>query len=138
MSFQEELKDLSSQNSNTNIHSGSQGKYMIQQADYSKLDYEEMAKAIGLEAKHVPMLLMRFVEEATVSLEKLKVAIDELNFEEIEQHSHSIKGSSSNLRLSVIAEMTKRIEQEAIAKNAEFTYNSFYTATLESVKTIKI
>jgi len=43
--------------------------------DYSVLNHEEMAKAIGLKAKHIPILVGSFIEESTPILEKLAKAI---------------------------------------------------------------
>ena len=104
----------------------------ILSADYSSLDYEEMAKAIGLKPKHVPMLLASFMEEAQPILTALESSIDAKDYANIASSSHAIKGSAGNLRLNEVYEMAKEMEFSAKANEVDFDYK----AHLEAVKTI--
>ncbi|MDQ1268663.1 MAG: Histidine kinase, partial [Campylobacterota bacterium] len=39
--------------------------------DYSMVDHEEMARAIGLKSKHIPLLIANFIEESASIMESL-------------------------------------------------------------------
>ena len=99
-------------------------------ADYSNLNFDEMAVQIGLKAKHMPMLIGSFLEEASTIMPALKDAVDTKNFSEIQGRAHSIKGSAGNLRFNEIYEMAKEMELNAQNSNAAFDYE----ANLEGIK----
>jgi len=105
-------------------------------ADYSTLNFDEMAAQIGLKEKHIPILIGSFLGEAGEIMPALKDAIDTKNFIEIQSKAHSIKGSAGNLRFIEIYEMTKEIELNAKDKNENFDYNGYFEAIKVAIATI--
>ncbi|HIP19694.1 MAG TPA: Hpt domain-containing protein [Sulfurimonas sp.] len=110
----------------------------VSHPDYSVLDYDDMAKAIGLKPKHIPLLLSSFLEESEAILPKLKISIENNNYEEIRAASHSIKGSSGNMRFNELYEMAKEMELSAADANDSFEYAEYLEAITTAVATIKI
>jgi len=108
---------------------------VIQNVDYSDVNFDEMAKLIGLKPKHIPMLIGSFLEESVAILKDLEDAIGEKDFSAIRANAHSIKGSAGNLKFNEIYEMAKEMELSA-AENAEFDYISHFTAIKEAIATI--
>ncbi|MDB2562489.1 Hpt domain-containing protein [Sulfurimonas sp.] len=108
----------------------------IVNADYSSLNFDEMAASIGLKPKHMPMLIGSFLEESGPILSNIKVAIDSSNYPDLKMHSHSIKGSAGNLKFTEIYEMAKEMELSAAESNASFDYNAYLEAISAAVATI--
>jgi HPt (histidine-containing phosphotransfer) domain-containing protein len=106
--------------------------------DYSQLNHEEMAKAIGLKVKHIPMLVGSFLEESSPILERLQTAIEVNNYSEIQSSAHSIKGSAGNLRFSELSEMAKEIEHAAANADASFEYATYFDAIKKAISTISV
>ena len=48
--------------------------------DYSDLNYEEIAKEIGLKVKYIPILMASFLQESTPILDALDEAIQARDF----------------------------------------------------------
>lgn len=109
----------------------------ITNPDYSNLNHEEMAKTIGLKAKHMPMLIASFLKESTPILENLQTAIDGKDYVAIKSTAHSIKGSAGNLRFHELAEMAKEIEHAGEQTDASFDYKAYVESIKNSIKTIK-
>ena len=109
----------------------------IQQADYSNLNHEEMAASIGLNMKHIPILINSFVQESNGAITKLQNAIESNDYEAIHTHAHFIKGSSGNLKFNEIYEMCKEMEKEATNKNTSFDYSGYFEAISAAIATIK-
>ena len=105
-------------------------------ADYSNLNYDEMAVKIGLKAKHMPMLIGSFLEELKHLIPALKKALDTDNFSEIAARAHSIKGSAGNLRFKEVYEMAKEIELSAENSDADFDYSTNFEAIKVAIATI--
>jgi len=110
----------------------------ITNPNYSDLNHEEMASAIGLKAKHIPILVGSFLEESAPILESLEKAIDANDYDAIKADAHSIKGSAGNLRFNDIYEMAKEMEHAGAASDATFEYASYLEAVKTAVSTIKI
>jgi len=106
--------------------------------DYSNLNYEEMAKSIGLKPKHMPMLIGSFLEESAPILETLTVAITSNDYVSIKSAAHSIKGSAGNLRFNELYEMAKELEHAGIDENASFEFSNYLDAIKQAVSTIKL
>ena len=104
--------------------------------DYSNLNFDEMATAIGLKPKHIPILIMSFTEESKTILEKLKIAIAEKNYSDIQHHAHSIKGSAGNLKFNELYEMAKEMEFAGKDSNATFAYDEAFSAMEAGINTI--
>jgi len=108
----------------------------ITNPDYSNLNYDELAAAIGLKAKHIPLLVASFLEEANPLLETIKNAIENSDYKAIQTAAHSIKGSSGNLRFNEIYEMSKEMEHSAAANDASFDYKNYFDAIFKAISTI--
>jgi len=105
-------------------------------ADYSNLNYDEMAAQIGLKAKHMPMLIGSFLEESEKIMPALKNALDTDNFTEIAAQAHSLKGSAGNLRFTEVYEMAKEMELNAQDSQSDFDYSANFEALKVAIATI--
>ena len=108
----------------------------ILNADYSSLNFDEMAAAIGLKPKHMPMLIGSFLDESTSIMQSLSDAINSNDFTSIKTHTHSIKGSAGNLKFTEIYEMTKEMELSAGDSNSDFDYKGYFEAVKSAISTI--
>ncbi len=98
---------------------------------YANLSAEEMAAKIGLNVKHIPILVQSFQEESKGLIEKLEAAIADKDYKEISHVVHSIKGSSGNLKFNEMYELSRDVELSA--KDAKEDYP--YVEACESIKT---
>jgi len=80
------------------------------------LDIQKIADELDFDLSDVEMLLDVFIETAEESLEVLNTAIITLNYDEIYNVSHSIKGSAANLKLAKISDLAKKLELAAASK----------------------
>jgi len=108
----------------------------IRKADYSNLNHEEMAAAIGLKAKHIPILLVSFLSESNGAIKKLQEAIENKNFEEISKNAHFIKGSAGNLKFDEVYTMAQEMELSANNTNIDFDYTGYFEAISKAISTI--
>ncbi len=108
----------------------------IQNVDYSVLNFDEMAAAIGLKPKHIPMLIGSFLEESANIINALELAIDSNDFTAMKTNAHSIKGSAGNLRFTEIYEMSKEMELSASDSNEDFDYKGYVEAIKSAIETI--
>ncbi|QFR48367.1 Hpt domain-containing protein [Sulfurimonas lithotrophica] len=109
----------------------------IVHADYSNLDHEEMAASIGLSAKHVPILIASYLEEADGGLAKLEESINKRDYAAIKADAHFIKGSSGNLKFNELYEMSKEMEFAGAEADESFDYEGYLKAIKEAISTIK-
>ena len=105
-------------------------------ADYANINHDEMAAAIGLKPKHIPMLVGSFLEESVAILDKLTSAISSRDYEAIKAQAHAIKGSAGNLRFNEVYEMAKEVEFAGTDSNADFDYDGYLAAIKSAVATI--
>jgi len=110
----------------------------ITSPDYSTLNHEDMAIAIGLKIKHIPILIESFLEETIPIIERIQEAINSKDYVAIQANAHSIKGSSGNLHFTELYEMAKEIELSATAKNDSFDYSLYLNAIKDAIATIKV
>lgn len=108
----------------------------IVNADYSVLNFSDMAAAIGLREKHIPMLVASFLEEATTIIENIENAIASQNYTDLKLYAHSIKGSAGNLKFIEIYDMAKEMELAASASDTSFEYALYLEAVKNAVATI--
>jgi len=113
-----------------------ESKVPIVNVDYSNINYKKMAESIGLSSKHIPILIMSFVDETNSVMDDFKEAIDSNNYEKIKINAHSIKGSAGNLRFNEIYEMAKEMEISASLKREDFDYNGYLEAIKKAILTI--
>ncbi len=97
-----------------------------------KLNYDDIAGALGIPAKHIPMLVGAFLEESEGILAKLNEAIEAQNYADIGLHAHSIKGSAGNLRINDVYELA--LEMEKAGKEAQTDYD--YQTSFETLKSM--
>ncbi len=103
---------------------------------YENLNYDEMAKKIGLKVAYMPMLIESFLEESIPTLENLRESITSRDYASIKSQAHSIKGSAGNLRLDEIYEMAKEMELSATAHKIDFEYEDYRNAINQAILTI--
>jgi HPt (histidine-containing phosphotransfer) domain-containing protein len=108
----------------------------IQNIDYSNINYDEMAAAIGLKVKHMPMLVGSFIEESLATMDNLSAAIDSADYPVIKANAHSIKGSAGNLKFNEIYEMAKEMEHSANESDVDFDYTGYSEAIKAAILTI--
>ncbi len=111
---------------------------MISIPDYSTLDAEAMAAAIGLKSKHIPRLVASYIEESTMILGKLENAIASLQYDAIGEYAHSLKGSSGNLRLNELYELAKSMEHAAREQSRDFSYEEVFHALKQGVGSLVV
>ena len=78
---------------------------------------EDISKKMGLPSVVVKKIVTSFTTTIDEDLGRLKEAVDEMNFENIQDVSHKIKGAALNLRMENIAQYASSIEKQAIEKN---------------------
>ena len=93
------------------------------------MDFKELADNLELEENEFLELLGLFIQTGYPDLNKLQSAIEDGDTEKAAWVAHSIKGTSANLGLTEIFELTKRIEMS-------IQNNDLYKAT-EAVQRIK-
>lgn len=108
----------------------------IRQANYANLDHVEMAASIGLNVKHIPILIDSFLSESNSAITKLQDAIENKVFEEISKNAHFIKGSAGNLKFDEIYTMAQELELNANNRNPDFNYVGYFNAISEAILTI--
>ncbi len=108
----------------------------ILSADYTNINHDEMAAAIGLKVKHIPMLIGGFLDESVDILANLTAATASNDYDAIKAHSHAIKGSAGNLRFNEVYEMAKEMEFAATDSKSDFDFNGYLTAIKSAIATI--
>jgi HPt (histidine-containing phosphotransfer) domain-containing protein len=88
-----------------------------------KVDTKEIAGILGISEAHIPLLVGAFLDESKDILAKLLESVSSNNYPDIALHSHSIKGSSANLRLNDISECALGLEHAAKASDASYDYS---------------
>lgn len=110
----------------------------ILDADYSMVDHEEMARAIGLKPKHMPLLIANFIEESASIMETLEEDIASRNYEKIKSRAHVIKGSAGNLKFNEVYEMAKEMELSGSKEEGDFEYEAYFKAIKSAIGTISL
>ena len=104
--------------------------------NYSNINYDEVAAAIGLKAKHMPMLIGSFLEESQTILNSLESAIQSNDYASVKASAHSIKGSAGNLKFDEVYKMAQEMEHSAEKSATDFEYNAYFKAIKEAILTI--
>ena len=89
----------------------------------TKIDFDRIAEDLGFEQEELTMLVGLFLESSKEEIEKMKAALDRYDLETIYKSAHTIKGSSGNLYLQDIFEISKFIELNA-RKGSSIDYKS--------------
>lgn len=82
------------------------------------MNIEQIAQKLEFDVEDMGMLLEVFFQSANESLEKLYVAIEQNDLENIAFFAHAIKGSAANLTLEDISKKALFIEKSAKAKES--------------------
>jgi HPt (histidine-containing phosphotransfer) domain-containing protein len=82
------------------------------------------------------MVITMFFETSAKNLEDMQEAIENNDKEKLSQAAHSLKGSSSTLQLTEIAELAKEIELSA-KNNENIDYQNQYEQLKELINNIK-
>lgn len=95
------------------------------------IDKDEIASKLGFTVRDFDMLLALFSQNATISLEELKNAIEKKDMQGIADASHAIAGGAGNIQLNDIYELA--ISMELSAKKNE---NTDYHLCYQQLKTL--
>lgn len=106
--------------------------------DYSTLDYDDLARSIGVKNRYIPMIVESFLKETELILESLEESIESKNYDKIRSNAHAIKGSAGNIKLNEIYEMAMELELESAKKSSEFDYKLYFDAIKNAVGTISL
>ncbi len=101
------------------------------------LDISIISQNLGFEEDEVIMLFEMFIESATDSMISLKSAIESNDYEQIKQHTHSIKGSAANIMLDEVVNLAKEIETSAI-NSSNINYEDKYKLLNNALQNIKL
>jgi HPt (histidine-containing phosphotransfer) domain-containing protein len=97
-----------------------------------------MAAKIGLNVKHIPILVQSFTAESSGIIQKLHSAIDSKDYEQIMQEAHSIKGSSGNLKFDEMYELARELELSAKDKKADYPYEEVAQSLEKAINSITL
>ncbi|MDQ1331483.1 MAG: hypothetical protein QG578_1751 [Thermodesulfobacteriota bacterium] len=85
------------------------------------MNFEKLAGEIGFEKEEYMELIGLFISTTADDIGKLMTAINKGDFNTAERAAHSIKGASSSLGLTEIANEAKKIEYAAKECHGELT-----------------
>ena len=119
-------------------HQGDKVSYNLELPSYENISAQEMATAIGLNIKHIPILVQSFTDESVGILENLETAIEAKNYEEISGFAHSIKGSSGNLKFTQMYELAKEMELSAKDKMQDYPYEDACKSLKKAIQSISL
>ena len=105
---------------------------------YNNISAEEMAAKIGLNVKHIPILVQSFTEESKILLKQLETAIHAKDYTEVGNVAHSIKGSSGNLKFDEMYELAKALEHSAKTVDKEYPYLPAYESLKKAIESISL
>ncbi len=105
---------------------------------YDNLSAEEMASKIGLNVKHIPILIQSFMDESTGIMQRLEEAIAAMDYDGIVSAAHSIKGSSGNLKFTEMYELAKDVELCAKEKKDDFPYADACASIKKAIESISL
>lgn len=80
--------------------------------------FSELKRMLPLTDEILIRLNDKFFESIAATLEKLSDAIDTKEYEAIEMHAHTVKGSSASLRYAHISDIAEGLEKNAKAKES--------------------
>lgn len=89
------------------------------------IDKDEIASTLGFTRRDFDRLLVMFSQNATVTLEEMKHAIEKKDMQGIADASHAIAGGAGNIQLNDIYELAMSIEL-SVKKNEDVDYDLCY------------
>jgi len=105
---------------------------------YDNISAEEMASKIGLNVKHIPILIQSFTDEGTGIIQQLEEAVSVMDYDGIARAAHSIKGSSGNLKFIEMYELAKEVELSAKDKVEGFPYAEACASIKKAIESISL
>ena len=105
---------------------------------YNNISAEEMAAKIGLNVKHIPMLVQSFTDESKGIMEQLESAVNAKDYAAISNAAHSIKGSSGNLKFNEMYELAKEVELSAKAVKEDYPYAQACASLKKAIGSISL
>ena len=82
------------------------------------ISWDDSVSRVGGEEDFLIELLTDLREMVRDNIEKIKNSLDKVEFKEIRELAHSMKGASGNLGLNTLYEATMNLEQSAKDQNA--------------------
>lgn len=119
-------------------HKGDSVSQITELPSYNNISAEEMASKIGLNVKHIPILVQSFIDESAGILEGLEGAIASQDYEAISGFAHSIKGSSGNLKFEELYELAKDMELSAKDKKEDYPYAEACASLKKAIESISL
>jgi HPt (histidine-containing phosphotransfer) domain-containing protein len=74
------------------------------------LNYDELLLAIDGEKEFAGLLIQEFLKSSPRTLESLRKAIQENDYNQIKFHAHALKGSCRTMRIASLANICEEIE----------------------------
>lgn len=100
------------------------------------INLQEIADELEFDLEDVEMILDVFMEDSTVNLQNIKIAIEAGNFDDVKLNAHAIKGSALNLLLNDVGSIAKEIEESA-AKSEDVDYSALYVKLNDLVRGLR-
>ena len=94
------------------------------------MDIDTLIRQLGISREDVLELIELFLETARDDMDKIRTCLAQKDANGVAMASHSIKGASSNLWLTEMAELTQKMENDA--RNGDLTQFTGYLSKLES------
>ena len=104
---------------------------------YSSIKLENISKSTHMSPLMTKKLIDIFYTSTDTILEKMEVAIDKEDFDQIFRTAHTIKGSASNLLFESLASVAKEIELSA-QKEEYIDYGKKFLKLKDILKNTKI
>ncbi len=104
----------------------------------NKVNISRLAEELMLDEDQIVHLMKIYSKKMKESLEELKEAIVELDYQLIGHLAHSIKGSSSNFRIESIVDLAYELEKAAYAKEDTFDFQAVYDSVQKEFEKIVI
>ncbi len=101
-----------------------------------KYSLEEVAKSLGLKVEIFKNIFKTFISTIDKDLEKLKISIENEDFDAIIIDAHKIKGASANLKINNVFEISKNIELSA-RENLQIDYKGEFNKLSSCVEDLK-
>lgn len=111
---------------------------LMELPSYANLDAENMAAKIGLNAKHIPILVQSFLAEGATIMTQMTEAVNSKDYEKISLTAHSIKGSAGNLKFDAIYELAKEVELSAKDSKADYSYEEACVSLKKAIDSISL
>ena len=107
-------------------------KYLKEESDYLSI----IEKNLRLNRDTIKRLIKVYFISVNEDLSNLRKAIEEMNFDLIEEYAHKIKGSSINLRIDDVSKLAEEIEKSAREK-LNINYKELFNKLIDLIEKIK-